>query len=226
MKRLSALILSVVLMLLMFSSCSEHKEENGANTVERPVPEAKYNPHSLDAGRIKNSLNTSDLWYPDGGDGHVYVYFNHTDDEFHLTYSNHSQETKLHCTVSEDNHLISEKSDDIQFDIAFYDAFTFYDYNSKCWYSRGDMNEIKSAFIGKTLAEMKDNSNLYVFNEDGTCTETYKGSENKGTWSITASTAMVITFGGYSYTYDIDFDSEGNISGISQRGGRSFDIVD
>jgi len=37
---------------------------------------------------------------------------------------------------------------------------------------------------------------------------------------------IVLTFGDYSYTYDIDFDDTGNITGISQRAGRTFDMVD
>lgn len=225
MKRITAIFLAAFSVLLLLSSCSDSAEEK-TDPVERPIPEAKYNPEILDAGRIKNSLNTSDLWYPDGGDGHAYIYFTKTSENFLMTYVDHDTEKDFKCTVTEEKHLVSDKVENIQFDIAFYDAFTCYDYNTKTWYSRGDSKKIESAFAGKTLAEVNDNSNVYVFNSDGTCTETYKGGNIEGKWNITASTVIVLTFGDYSYTYDIDFDDLGNIIGISQRAGRTFDIVD
>lgn len=225
MKRITALFLAAISVFLMLSSCSEGAD-NKKDSVERPRPEAKYNPDILDAGRIKNSLNTSDLWYPDGGDGHSYIYFTKISDKFYLTYVDHDAEKEFLCTVTEEKHLVSDKVENMQFDIAFYDAFTCYDYNTKTWYSRGDSKKIESAFAGKTFAEVSDNSNIYVFNSDGTCTETYKGGNIEGKWSITAATVIVLTFGDYSYTYDIDFDDTGNITGISQRAGRTFDMVD
>ena len=226
MKRIPAVFLAVLLMAVMLASCSGNSEKT--DTVNsRPVPEAKYNPAVLDAGRLKNTLNTSDLWYPDGGDGHVYLYFVRTDSDFTTVYVDHNSEKRIACEITEGKHLVSKDSSEISFDIAFYDAFNCYDYISEKWYSRGDIEKIKSAFAGKTLAEVSDNSNTYVFNEDGTCIETYKNSENQGTWSITAASAIVLSFGNgeYVYTYDIDFGNEGEITGISQRGGRTFDII-
>lgn len=228
MKRILAVILAVLSVLMMFASCSKEKTEQTPEQPQssRPVPEAKYNPQILDAGRRKNSLNTSDLWYPDNGDGSKYIYFTKTETDFRLTYVEGKTEKSVKCTVSKDNRLISDKTQDIKFDIAFYDAFNCYDYIGECWYSRENADEIKSALVGKTLAQQGDNSNTYVFNEDGTCVENYKGSSIEGTWSITASTAIVISFREYNYTYDIDFDDTGKIIGMSQRGGRVFDIVD
>ncbi len=227
MKRFLSLILSFVLMLSLLSSCSSDKPEQAEEQTasSRPAPEAKYNPQILDAGRRKNSYNTSDLWYPDNGDGTVYIYFTKTESDIYMTYVQNKTEKKVKCSFSEGNRLISEKIDGVSFDFAFYDAFNCYDFNGECWYSRGDVNEIKAAFAGKTLANHADNSNTYFMKDDGTCVEEYKGSSIDGTWNITASTALVITFGDYSYTYDIDFDNEGKIVGISQRGGRAFDIV-
>ncbi|MBQ8015360.1 MAG: hypothetical protein IJ264_04135 [Clostridia bacterium] len=223
MKRIltAAILLVFVFSLFGCSSKPAAKEETGG--VSRPEPVAQLSPADVDPGRQKNSGNTSDLWYPDSGNG-SYFYLR-SSPEFTITFVNGTEKKTFNCSATDDKHLIPEGEG--AFDIVFYDAFNCYDFESKEWYTRGNVNKTKAAFAGRTLANTKDSENLYIFNADGTVTEKYKGAEYTGSWKLTAETVIVFTFANdkYDYTFDIDMNSAGTIIGFSQRGGREFRFI-
>lgn len=222
MKKHLVVFLSLIILVLSFSGCNNEqaKQENGEPAKTRPEPVAQIAPDDIDPGRQKNSIYTSDLWYPDKKDG-SYFYLQKSDG-LSITFVNDDEKETYACSVTDDNHLVAEEKDIC--DIVFYDAFNCYDYVKNEWYARGNVEKIKSEFSGKTLTNVSDNENVYIFGDDGVVTEKYKGTEYTGTWTQVTETVIVITFGNddFYYTFDIDMDSDGNVLGISQRGGRTF----
>lgn len=220
MKKFLLIFLALIIAVLSFSGCNKSTETDTTEPViNRPEPIAQVSPDDIDPGRQKDSVYTSDLWYPDAKDG-SYFYLKKSEG-LSITFVNGEEKNTYDCYVTDDNRLISEGV----CDIVFYDAFNCYDYVRQEWYTRGDTEKIKMAFSGKTLVNSKDAENQYVFGDDGTTVyENYKGTEYAGVWTLITETVMVVTFGNddYSYTFDIDSDEDGNILGLSQMGGREF----
>lgn len=223
MKKLLAIFLSLIVFISCLSGCNGNppEQENIEATKERPEPVAQISPEEVDPGRQKNAVYTSDLWYPDKNDG-SYFYLQKAD-VLSITFVNDTEKKTYACSVTDDNHLVAEEG---ICDMVFYDAFNCYDFVKKEWYTRGNAEKTKSDFSGKTLVNANDEENMYVFGENGNIKEIYKGTEYEGTWTLIAETVITITFGNddYYYTFDIDRDSEGNLLGLSQRGGRTFII--
>ncbi len=223
MKKLLAIFLSLIILVSCFCGCNGNtpEKESVEPIKERPEPVACISPEEIDPGRQKDAVYTSDLWYPDKNDG-SYFYLQKTD-AISITFVNDTEKETYICSVSDDNHLIADGG---ICNIVFYDAFNCYDFVEKEWYTRGNAEKIKSDFSGKTLVNVNDDDNMYVFGEDNVITEIYKGTEYEGVWTLIAETVITITFGNddYYYTFDIDLDSEGNVLGLSQRGGRTFRI--
>ena len=87
----------------------------------------------------------------------------------------------------------------------------------------GVTDNVKEAFSGQTLKNAADDTNIYVFNADGTYKETYKGSELEGTWEELEDDRMCLTFSETTkYYYTIDRDENNMITGLSQIEGRTF----
>ncbi len=222
MKKLLVFFLSLIILVVSLSGCNNEtaKQENGEPTKTRPKPVAQLVPDEIDPGRQKNSSHTSDLWYPDKNDG-SYLYFEKSED-FYLTIVTDNGEKTYVCTITDDNHLVSTEKGIC--DIVFYDAFNCYDFVQKEWYTRGNVEKIKSSFSGKTLVNVSDSDNLYIFGSEGILTEKYKNTEYTGTWTLVAETVMILQFGNddFYYTFDIDMDADGNVIALSQRDGRTF----
>lgn len=222
MKKLLAFFLSLIILVFSFSGCNNKtaKQENGEPTKVRPEPIAQIAPDEIDPGRQKNASQTSDLWYPDKKDG-SYFYLEKTDG-LSITFVNDEEKETYTCSITDENHLVAEEKGVC--DIVFYDAFNCYDFVQKEWYTRGNVEKIKSSFSGKTLVNVSDSDNIYVFGSEGTITEKYKNTEYTGTWTLIAETVMILQFGNddYYYTYDIEMDTDGNVIALSQRGGRTF----
>lgn len=223
MKKFLAIFLSLIILVFSFSACNKSTEkETDEPIINRPDPVAQFSPNDIDPGRQKDSVYTSDLWYPDANDG-SYFYLQKSD-ILSITFVNDTEKNTYDCSVTDDNHLVSEGI----CNIVFYDAFNCYDFERQEWYTRGNVDKIKTALSGKTLVNSNDAENQYVFGDDGTTVyENYKGTEYTGIWTMITETVMVVTFGNddYSYTFDIDADDEGNVLGFSQRGGREFRFI-
>lgn len=85
----------------------------------------------------------------------------------------------------------------------------------------------QAAFSDATLVNKADETNIYYLYADGRYKEIYKGSLLEGKWVVENGDRLVITMDGMetSYYYSMLQDADGNVTGITQMEGRSFDIV-
>ncbi|MBR6939967.1 MAG: hypothetical protein IKH65_04100 [Clostridia bacterium] len=87
-------------------------------------------------------------------------------------------------------------------------------------------SDAKVALAGRKMVEKSDSTNTYEFRDDGTYTEMYKGGELRGTWEATETNVTLTLSEAAKYVFVIDRDENGNVSGISQPGGRAFTFAD
>jgi len=237
-KPIGRLILLGLLPMLLLAPCGCAKEDNAPETAsiataqptQTPEPEAKYDPVNLQPGSRKDNDNTSDLWYPNGVPGSSYIYFTNALCSAGICYDR-VEDGEIAggtmCAETEGMHLVNETdSSSEKIDIVFLDAFNCYDYVTKTWYSRGDLEAYNALFADTVMAAENDETNTYTINADGTVTEMYEGEEYTGTWEIETDTRIDFRIDDYDYRFDIVFNEDGSVDHLECAVDRTFRFVD
>ena len=228
MKRFICLLMAV-LMIASLCACGNNGDQQSseaaapaaANSAE---PQANVNPTTINWGSRRNTLDTSDPWYPNGKLGDNYIYFDLGDSTSGIVYykvEGGVQTGYAACELTKKNHLVTE-GDGTAIDILFHDEFYAYDLKTETWYVRANVDFMKSLFVGKSFVEKNDSGNTIVFNEDGTATENYQGQEYPGTWKIVNATTVRFNDGEYEYDYELVINSQNQLEGLDEYGNRFF----
>lgn len=224
MKKSKSILAIILIMALLLALCSCGKVNND-NEQMQLAQEKIIDPLSINWGMREDNEIISDKWYPNGSEGLDYIYFTTATSSGGCAYTrvmNGEQICHEYCELDDNGHLVTPAGN-ISIDIVFTDAFTAYDYASDIWYLRGNLKKLEEQFVGREFYEENDESNIISFEDNGKCSELYKGANDLGTWEICTATAVKCRIAGSIYYFDIIFDGDGeSVAGIKQRSGRRF----
>lgn len=226
MKRFLSLLLAV-LMVMSLCACGSNEQEASGSASGDPAstePQANINPTYINWGSRRNTLQTSDPWYPNGKLGDDYIYFDIGDSSSGIVYykvEGGAQTGYAACELTKKNHLVTE-GEGTSIDILFHNEFYAYDLKTETWYVRANVEFMTGMFSGRSFVEKNDSGNTIVFNADGTALEVYQGQEYPGTWKIINATTVRFNDGEYDYDFELAINSQNQLDGLDEYGNRYF----
>ncbi len=223
-------LLLAVLMLASLCACGKDAAESGTATggSENNYVEAQanLNPTFINWGSRRNTLVTSDPWYPGGKLGEDYIYFDLGPSSSGCVFyqvTGGQQTGPVSLELTKKNHLITE-GESPEMDFLFHDEFHVFDDKSQTWYVRANPEFMQSLFVGFSFVEKNDSGNTIVFNQDGSALEVYQGVEYPGTWKIVNATTVRFIEGDGEYEYDFELviNSANQLDCLDEYGNRKF----
>lgn len=230
MKRFLSLLLAV-LMVMGLCACGNNAQDadgSASGDAASAEPQANINPTYINWGSRRNTLVTSDPWYPNGKLGDDYIYFDIGDSSSGIVYykvEGGAQTGYAACELTKKNHLVTE-GEGSSIDIIFHDEFYAYDLKTETWYVRANIEFMTGMFSGRSFVERNDSGNTIVFNADGTALEVYQGQEYPGTWKIINATTVRFNDGEYDYDFELDINNQNQLDGLDEYGNRYFIYAD